>query len=138
MKNIDNVVPDRLKQETYVYKKALGGYFIELQKDIFGYLEGLSTRDVEDQRIEEAFEFILPELSIIPPEGVEQSSKEDKIQKMLEMQKKFIELEQKGEITAESYFVPKEGSDLDGYKEEYSKLAMEVVEEAHKDKGSHA
>ncbi len=66
------------------------------------------------------------------------SSKEDKIQKMLEMQKKFIELEQKGEITAESYFVPKEGSDLDGYKEEYSKLAMEVVEEAHKDKGSHA
>ena len=62
----------------------------------------------------------------------------DKIQKMLEMQKKFIELEQKGEITAESYFVPKEGSDLDGYKEEYSKLAMEVVEEAHKDKGSHA
>jgi hypothetical protein len=79
MKNIDNVVHDRLKQETYVYKKALGGYLIELQKDIFGYLEGLSTRDVEDQRIEEAFEFILPELSIIPPEGVEQSSKEDKI-----------------------------------------------------------
>ncbi|MEJ2115112.1 MAG: hypothetical protein P8X88_03490 [Gammaproteobacteria bacterium] len=66
------------------------------------------------------------------------SSKQDKIQKMLEMQKKFIELEQNGEITAEGYFVPKEGSDLDGYKEEYLKLAMEVVEEAHKDKGSHA
>ncbi len=66
------------------------------------------------------------------------SSKQEKIQKMLEMQKKFIELEQNGEVTAEGYFSPVEGSDLDGYKEEYSKIAMEVVEEAHKEKGSHA
>lgn len=66
------------------------------------------------------------------------SSKQEKIQKMLEMQKKFIELEQNGEVTAEGYFSPEEGSDLDGYKEEYSKIAMEVVEEAHKEKGSHA
>ena len=66
------------------------------------------------------------------------SSKQDKIPKMLEMQKKFIELEQSGEITAEGYFVPKDGSDLDGYREEYAKLAMEVVDDAHKEKGSHA
>lgn len=66
------------------------------------------------------------------------SSKQEKIQKMLELQKKFIELEQAGEITAEGYFVPKEGSDLDGYREEYAKLAMEVVDDAHKEKGSHA
>jgi len=66
------------------------------------------------------------------------SSKQEKIEKMLELQKKFIALEQGGEVTAEGYFVPKEGSDLDGYREEYSKLAMEVVEEAHKEKGSHA
>jgi hypothetical protein len=66
------------------------------------------------------------------------SSKQEKIQKMLELQKKFIKLEQSGEITAESYFVPKDGSDLDGYREEYAKLAMEVVEDAHKEKGSHA
>lgn len=66
------------------------------------------------------------------------SSKQEKIQKMLELQKKFIELEQSGEITAESYFVPKDGSALDGYREEYAKLAMEVVDDAHKEKGSHA
>ena len=65
------------------------------------------------------------------------SSKQEKIAKMLEMQKKFIELEQSGQVSAESYFVPKEGSDLDGYREEYAKLAMEVVDEAHQDKGSH-
>ncbi len=65
------------------------------------------------------------------------SSKQEKIEKMLEMQKKFIELEQKGEVTAEGYFAPEPGSDLDGFREEYMKLAMEVVDEAHEDKGSH-
>ncbi len=64
------------------------------------------------------------------------SSKQDKIKKMLEMQKKFIELEQRGEITAESYFAPENGADLDGFKDEYSKLANEVVDEAHEEKGS--
>lgn len=66
------------------------------------------------------------------------SSKQEKIQKMLELQKKFIELEQSGEITAEKYFAPEDGSTLDGFREEYAKLAMEVVAEAHKEKGSHA
>jgi hypothetical protein len=65
------------------------------------------------------------------------SSKQDKIQKLLEMQRKFIELEQKGEVTAESYWAPETGSDLDGFKEEYMKIAMEVVDEAHAEKGSH-
>ena len=66
------------------------------------------------------------------------SSKQEKIQKMLEMQKKFIKLEQSGEVTAEGYWAPKDGSDLDGFKDEYAKLAMEVVADAHKEKGSHA
>ena len=65
------------------------------------------------------------------------SSKQEKIKKLLEMQKKFIELEQKGEITAESYWSPEDGSDLDGFKEEYMKIAMEVVDDAHEEKGSH-
>ncbi len=79
IKNIDNVVPDRLKQETYIYKKALGGYLIELQKEIFGYIVRLSTRDPEDHFTEETFEFIRDILCIIPPEGMDQVSREDQI-----------------------------------------------------------
>ncbi len=79
IKNIDNVVPDRLKQETYVFKKALGGYLLELQARMFGYLERLSTRDAEDRVIEEVMEFTRYELSMRPPEGVEQWSGEDKM-----------------------------------------------------------
>lgn len=41
IKNIDNVVPDRCKDETYLYKKALGGYLIELQRRVFSVLRML-------------------------------------------------------------------------------------------------
>ena len=64
------------------------------------------------------------------------SSKQEKIKKLLEMQKKFIEYEQSGELTAQGYWFPKDSSELDGYKEEYMKIAMEVVDEAHEEKGS--
>lgn len=66
------------------------------------------------------------------------SSKQDKIKKMLEMQKKFIELDRARGVSAEEYFTPEDGAELDGFRQEYGKLAMEVVEEAHKEKGSHA
>lgn len=65
------------------------------------------------------------------------TSKQDKIKKLIEMQRKFIDLEHKGEISAQAYFTPEDGSSLDGYKEDYRKLSMEVVDEAHKEKGSH-
>ena len=35
IKNIDNVVPDRLKEETCTYKKALGGYLVKVQDQVF-------------------------------------------------------------------------------------------------------
>ena len=43
VKNIDNVVQDRLKSKTVFYKKVLGGYLLKLQRESFIYLEKLST-----------------------------------------------------------------------------------------------
>jgi hypothetical protein len=65
------------------------------------------------------------------------SSKQEKIQKLLEMQKKFIENEQANGFDAKSYYTPDSGSVLDGYIEEYNDIAMEVMDEAHKERGSH-
>jgi hypothetical protein len=79
IKNIDNVVPDRLKQKTFLYKKALGGYLLELQNKLFEHLGRLSTGDVNEQSIDEMFEFMKQSLSVIPPEGMEKRSKEEKI-----------------------------------------------------------
>jgi len=63
-------------------------------------------------------------------------TKQEKIQKMLEMQKKFIAEDHAHGSEAVDYFTPKEGSPLYGYREEYMKLAMEVVDDAHAVVGS--
>jgi hypothetical protein len=41
IKNIDNVVPDRLKAATQTYKMALAGVLLEVQAQVFGALESL-------------------------------------------------------------------------------------------------
>jgi hypothetical protein len=79
IKNIDNVVPDRLKHDTYIYKRALGGYLIELQNEIFGYLRRLSRKDVDDQFTRGVLDFARQKLSIMPPEGLMQGSRDDKM-----------------------------------------------------------
>ena len=79
IKNIDNVVPDRLKQETFLYKKALGGYLLDLQKKLSEYVGKLSAGEVDEQSVDEMFEFMKQRLSVIPPEGMEHCSKEERI-----------------------------------------------------------
>ncbi len=65
------------------------------------------------------------------------SDKQAMIKKMLEMQKKFIEYEHTNGVDPEDYWMAGEGHPLHNFRQEYRDLAMKVVEEAHKDKGSH-
>ena len=64
VKNIDNVVPDRLKGETVRYKMALALLLLEYQKRIFGYLRILEKKSdfISDQQIAEIVEFTEKEL----------------------------------------------------------------------------
>jgi hypothetical protein len=43
VKNIDNVVPDRLKDETVRYKKIIGGVLVSLKKQIDAYIAQLKS-----------------------------------------------------------------------------------------------
>ncbi|MFC3414818.1 DUF4301 family protein [Algoriphagus hitonicola] len=43
IKNIDNVVPDRLKETTKNYKAAIGGVLLAIQEKVFAILEKLET-----------------------------------------------------------------------------------------------
>lgn len=43
IKNIDNVVPDSLKESTILYKKALAGLLLKLQAKVFEYLGQIET-----------------------------------------------------------------------------------------------
>jgi hypothetical protein len=70
IKNIDNVCHDRFKDITYRYKKALGGYLIHLQDEIFGHLKTLIEGKPDDQYIKSIFTFIEKHLCITPDTGL--------------------------------------------------------------------
>lgn len=67
IKNIDNVVPDRLKPTTYDYKKVLGGYLFRLQQQQFEYLNLLDEGCLADDEIDEIAKFAKEKLMIDIP-----------------------------------------------------------------------
>ena len=78
IKNIDNVVPDRLKHVTYTYKRALGGFLVALQNKVFSYLERVAKKKVDDRLLNEIFQFVERQLFMALPEGVTHGSWEEK------------------------------------------------------------
>ena len=68
IKNIDNVVPDRLKGTTYKYKKVLGGYLFRLQQQQFEYLEMLDDGNITNEELDEITAFAKEKLMIDIPD----------------------------------------------------------------------
>lgn len=52
IKNIDNVVPDRLKEPTVEYKKAIAGYLVSLQQQVSVYLKELENPDISEAKLQ--------------------------------------------------------------------------------------
>jgi hypothetical protein len=67
LKNIDNIVPDRLKAITVLYKKLLGGYLISLQQKIFHYLHLLKEDRITNQERKDVLAFCREKLHIVFP-----------------------------------------------------------------------
>lgn len=70
IKNIDNVLPDRLKPETIRYKKALAGILLTLRKRIVQYLEAIFSQHVDEGSCREIVNFCRKELSYRFPVGI--------------------------------------------------------------------
>ena len=62
IKNIDNVVPDRLKEETVTYKKLIAGVLVTLQKKAFEYLELIDGGQYTHAQLEEIIRFVQQDL----------------------------------------------------------------------------
>lgn len=62
IKNIDNVVPDRLKGDTVHYKKLIAGILVNLQKQAFEYLELLDSGHYTQEQIQEVIRFVQQKL----------------------------------------------------------------------------
>jgi len=67
VKNIDNVVPDRLKGHTFAWKRVLGGHLIRIQQKVFSYLERLIEDQADQELLGETFDFAENELCISSP-----------------------------------------------------------------------
>jgi len=84
IKNIDNVVPDRLKGETFLWKRILGGLLVATQKQIFAYVRRLREGGCDEQLIEEALLFTKENLCISPRDGGPPQSTEGKREYVIE------------------------------------------------------
>ncbi len=83
IKNIDNVVPDRLKEITARYKKVLGGVLLHYQEMIFNYLDILEREEILNPSLmEEIHNFLEKEIGIIMPEKNNLDAREYYIRKL--------------------------------------------------------
>lgn len=80
IKNIDNVVPDRLKEATYTYKKVLAGILLHYQKHIFRFQKELNEKHhtaLDSAFLAEAANFLENALNTHPAENQYYTEKED-------------------------------------------------------------
>lgn len=62
IKNIDNVVPDRMKPVTVTWKQVIAGVLVKLQRKAFDYLRLLDTGCYSHAQIEEIIRFVRHDL----------------------------------------------------------------------------
>ncbi|MCI6617379.1 MAG: DUF4301 family protein [Prevotella sp.] len=62
IKNIDNVVPDRLKADTVLYKQLIAGILVDMQQRAFEYLQLLDSGVYAHDQLEEIIRFVQREL----------------------------------------------------------------------------
>ncbi|RLA08426.1 MAG: hypothetical protein DRQ59_13875 [Gammaproteobacteria bacterium] len=64
------------------------------------------------------------------------AEKQKIIKQMLDLQQKFIKIEQNGEFKIDEYYDSEGDSELAKYKKTYDELAVKLVDMAHAEKGS--
>lgn len=68
IKNIDNVVPDKMKGDTVLYKKLIAGVLVALQQKIFAYLQLLDSGKYTHDQVLEILQFLQKHLHCKNPE----------------------------------------------------------------------
>ena len=80
IKNIDNIISDRLRSATVFYKKCLAGILLEYQEKIFNYLCFLDdTNEPGKEKIEELEMFLENRLCVRPPAGYHDLTDKEKL-----------------------------------------------------------
>lgn len=78
IKNIDNVVPDEIKEPTITYKKVLAAVLLDAQQQIARLQGLLDSEEVSEGYLAEADELFRRTLFTLPPDGFDSLSNEGK------------------------------------------------------------
>ncbi len=78
IKNIDNIVPDKLKAPTVEYKKLIGSYLLYLRDKIFGFLNRLDQDKASDDLLNAIEKFYAEELMVQFPAHYRKLNREQK------------------------------------------------------------
>ncbi len=62
VKNIDNVVPDALKEDTVLWKQIIAGVLVEVQRQAFSYLRLLDSGEYNHNDLEDMIRFVRHQL----------------------------------------------------------------------------
>jgi hypothetical protein len=84
IKNIDNVVPDALKQPTIAYKKALGGLLLWILEGI-DHLDRQLLENPSESTIKEALQEMATYVGFVPPVSFNSLSQAEKVAKIREV-----------------------------------------------------
>lgn len=80
IKNIDNVVTPKLKDDVIIYKKILAGALLKTQEQIFNYLKALEKNTITEENIISIANFLNSDLNIIINPEFEKYSKKYQIE----------------------------------------------------------
>jgi hypothetical protein len=132
LKNIDNVVPDRLKEPTVLYKKILGGYLVKLQSEIHSHLDALTAGRAGEGDLSDLVRSARERLHLSLPGGFERSTKAE--------QRTFL-FEQLNRPLRVCGMVKNEGEPGGGpfwVKRDDGTVALQIIEEMQIDPASEA
>ncbi|TAE38264.1 MAG: DUF4301 family protein [Runella slithyformis] len=79
IKNIDNVVPDHLKEVTHIYKKILAALLLKYRQQIFDFQERIEKGENDEKILEEMDEFYQKNLCTTPHSAFSMLSNLDKL-----------------------------------------------------------
>lgn len=79
IKNVDNVVPDSLKEMTFVYKKILGALLLKYRQQIFDFQERINAGESSNELISELTDFYENTLFTLPATGFHALSNLEKL-----------------------------------------------------------
>ena len=82
IKNIDNIVPEKLLKKILPYKKMLGGLALQIQQEIFAILRQMENDELDSTQIEKIKNYCYSRLNIVFPDTISRQS--------LKIQKKII------------------------------------------------